>query len=59
MLKEEMESKRKELGWTKRELANRLGLTERTIHGYMGEKRIPLTVEKLLNMYYEKIGGKQ
>ncbi|MFA7287273.1 MAG: helix-turn-helix transcriptional regulator [Melioribacteraceae bacterium] len=57
MNKEEFDTKRKELGWSKRELANRLGITERTIHGYMAGNKIPQTVEYLFNMLYLKHGG--
>lgn len=56
MNKDEFESIRKQIGWTKRELAIRLGITERTIYGYMAGNPIPGPVEKLMN-YFLKTKG--
>ena len=56
MTKEMFESMREDCGWTKRELAKRLGITERTIHGYMQGNRIPKTVEYLFILLHKKHG---
>lgn len=48
----ELDKIRVKMGWSKRELAKRLGVGERTIHGYIrNEKEIPVPVAKLLKIY--------
>jgi len=50
----DLEKTRKQIGWTKRELAKRLGVSERTIHSYIREERIvPHPVEKLIIAFSE------
>lgn len=48
----ELDKIRKRLGWTKRELAKRIGVGERTIYGYYYNKSdIPEPISKLLKIY--------
>ena len=48
----EFENIRKSLGWTKKETAKRLGIHERTVHGYLrGESPIPIPICKLIKIY--------
>lgn len=48
----EMDEIRKRLGWNKRELAKRVGVGERTIHGYIrNEKQIPEPIAKLIRAF--------
>ena len=50
----ELEQIRKRIGWTKRELAKRLGLKERTVHRYIdGETPISPLVSKMIMAYDE------
>ncbi|MFA7287350.1 MAG: helix-turn-helix domain-containing protein [Melioribacteraceae bacterium] len=51
---QEFENVRKKIGWNKRELANRLGIGERTIHGYIrNEVIIPKPIAKLITAYMD------
>lgn len=53
----EMEEIRLKIGWTKRELANRLGVSEITIFNYIKKNTaIPEPVSKLMQMLAEKAG---
>jgi len=54
MNKEELDYIRTKIGWTKRELAKRLGVHERTVHRYIdGDTQIPQVVSKMVNAYNE------
>jgi len=48
----EMEAIRKQLGWSKREMAKRFCVNERTVHGWLrGEHEISKQVEKIAKIY--------
>lgn len=52
MGKEEFESIRIKIGWSKRELAKRLGVHERTVHRYInGMVSIPELASKMMKAY--------
>ena len=52
MTANEMDHHRKQLGWSKREMAKRLGVHERTLHGYLRDENvIPEPIEKLVLIY--------
>lgn len=52
MEKEEFESIRVKIGWSKRELAKRLGVHERTVHRYInGAVSVPELVSKMVKAY--------
>lgn len=54
MTAEDLEKIRKQIGWTKREMAKRIGIGERTIHAYIREQRdIPEPIAKLITAYME------
>lgn len=50
----EMDKIRIKLGWTKRKLANELGIKDKTIYGYYRNKsNIPKPIAKLISAYAE------
>ena len=58
MTGKELDDIRKKIGWTKRVLAKKLGVTETTVYNYIGKEEIPESICILVNMYVEKYGGK-
>lgn len=53
----EMDEIRNRLGWSKRELAKRIGVGDKTIYAYYRNKsNIPEPVAKLMQMLAEKAG---
>ncbi|NOR27557.1 MAG: helix-turn-helix domain-containing protein [Lutibacter sp.] len=55
MSPEEFENIRKDLGWTKRKLAYKLGITEGKIYNYLNgtTKAIPRPIQILMRIYHE------
>lgn len=56
MEKEEFESIRVKIGWSKKETGLRLGVNRASVHNYIKYGKIPEPIAKLMQMLAEKAG---